>query len=57
MKGKAQILRQLEALRVRLGKERDALRDLCDDVEALFEAADESLDSLNMAIERLSELV
>jgi|WetSurMetagenome_2_1015567.scaffolds.fasta_scaffold442570_3 hypothetical protein len=55
MRGKANIIKRLEKERDKLGIRRDALRDLADEVDALFESACDGIDLLNEAIERLSE--
>ena len=57
MRGQAKIIRQLEAHKAKLARERDALGELKDEVEAAFEAAQDAINSLAYCIERLSELV
>ena len=47
--------RELEKRRTALGKERDKLRTLADEYEALKETADDAYDNLTYAIDRLSE--
>lgn len=54
---KESILRKLSAEMARLGKVRDELRDLKDEVEENFDRANEAADSLQYAIERISEAV
>jgi len=49
----APYIRKMERLRLALGKNRDALRDLADDIDALKSDADEADDALAAAIEVL----
>jgi hypothetical protein len=51
----ASCVKELERRRTALGKERDKLRALVDEYEALKDSADDAYDNLTYAIQRLSE--
>ena len=53
----AAIVKRIERQAAVIGAARDALRDLRDDLEGKFEATDEAMQSLDYAIDRLSEFV
>lgn len=48
-------VRKLEKIRERIGKERDALRDILDEVRTLEENSDRALVALDDCIDALSE--
>jgi len=50
------ILKKLERERDKISTNRDSLRDLQDEVNALFESCEEGLTSLDNAIDQLSQL-
>ena len=50
------LIRRIEAARKAIGEQRDDLRDLMSDIEALKEASDDATEYLGMAVDRLSEL-
>jgi predicted nuclease with TOPRIM domain len=52
-----QIIKSLKIRQKELAKTRDGLRELESEIGQLRETADDALDSLNYAIDRLSELV
>ena len=52
-----QIIKQLKLRQKELAKTRDGLRDLESEIGELRETADDALESLTYAIDRLSELV
>lgn len=51
----AKLLRDLERTRMKLGYYRDKLRELQDEVEALVEPTEQGLETLQRAIDELSE--
>jgi ABC-type transporter Mla subunit MlaD len=50
-------LARIERHKAAIGKHRDALRDILDDLQGVVDAADDGFESLNYAIEKLSELL
>ena len=54
---KESILKRLDAERKKLAKVRDVMRDLKDEVEEEFERVDDAWQSLDYAIDRISESV
>lgn len=50
-------IKQLEARKIALGKERDRIRSLADELSDLEMVSQEAYESLEQAIDRLSELV
>lgn len=57
MASPAQIAKQIERYRVKIGKKRDELRKLLEEVEPLFQSLDSAVDGCGAAIEflRLAE--
>ena len=53
----AQLVRQIEKHTKAIAAHRDRLRELHDDLTAVLESADDAIDSLNYAIDKLSEYV
>jgi len=53
----AAMIKKLERAKATLAKDRDALRDLFDELETLKEDCEEAYDSLENAIDALSRLV
>lgn len=51
-----QISQDIEATRRRIGKERDKLRELADEAEALIDSCDRADEGMKCAVEALSEL-
>lgn len=51
------IKRKIERAKVRIGKERDALRDLVDELDSLHDDCSEAFESLEVAVDALSRLV
>jgi uncharacterized coiled-coil DUF342 family protein len=56
MRSIAQIKRRLEQLTLKQGKIRDELRDLYEQADAMHDAAKDAHESLEYAIDKLSEL-
>lgn len=52
---KDQILAKVRAAKARIAKERDGLRSLIDELEDLHGSADDAVDALEEAADRLSE--
>jgi predicted nuclease with TOPRIM domain len=52
-----EIVKALETYKTEIAATRDKLRDLEDEVSALREQAEDVIDSLTCAVDRLSELV
>lgn len=52
-----QILADIERIKTRMKKERDALRDLIDDAQMLDDSWTDAVDSLTAAADRISELI
>lgn len=50
-----QIIKKLEKHRDAIGRERDALRDLADEVQGLLDTAENGWHNLQAAIDNLSE--
>ena len=50
-----QIVKKIEKHRDKIGKERDALREILYEIEPLIESCDDAIRDLNYAIDRLSE--
>jgi predicted nucleic acid-binding Zn-ribbon protein len=49
------LTKRIEKLRDRIGKDRDALRELLDEAEALEESCRDVYESLDYSVQRLSE--
>ncbi len=54
-KSKISLVKQLEKAREAIGRERDKLRDMQDDVNTLFKSCEEGYQALDDAISKLSE--
>ncbi len=52
----AGLIKELDASRTRVGKERDKLRELVEDAEALLDTVDVAYEDLTAAIDALSGL-
>lgn len=50
------IVKQLEKHRVAIGRERDALRDMQEEISVLFESCEMGVEALDTAIQTFSEL-
>jgi len=49
--------RRLRAIQERIAKERDALRELLSEAEDLADAADSAIENIEIAVDRIRELV
>ena len=54
-KTKTAIVKQLTKHRDNIGKERDALREMQEEINTLFESCEEGIDALDSAIQTFSE--
>jgi hypothetical protein len=54
-KRKQSLLRQIEAVKNKMAANRDEMRELLEDAQAVFDASDEAVENLECAIDRLSE--
>lgn len=51
---KRQIIKQLNACKARIAKERDKLRELIDECESIYSDCDEAVDDIERAADALS---
>ena len=52
-----QLIRALEVHKSRLGKDRDAFREIADEANGLFDSSEEAYRALEACIDALSDLV
>jgi ABC-type transporter Mla subunit MlaD len=57
MKTKSSLVREINAAKKRIAKERDRLRELLEDANSILQTTDEAVDALEAAVDSLSQYV
>ncbi len=55
MKSRAGLIRKLEGIRIKVGRDRDRLRDILEEYQAVLDSCDRADEAMDEAIAALSE--